>query len=137
LGAWYATVLFWQNPAGIVRQRTDTSATVRCTRTQRHRHPADDTASAAVFTALELGDEFIAHEIIEMTTHQLIKTASRSVLGSMNDFAYLAAAHHAPNTATDLLELSLRLAQTPCGPLYRSHVSPDREITAHVTEHTH
>jgi hypothetical protein len=37
----------------------------------------------------------------------------------------------------DLLELSLRLARTPGGPLYRSHISPDREITAYVTEHTH
>ena len=29
-----------------------------------------------------------------------------------------------------LLELSVRLAQTPCGPLYKRHLSPDRELTA-------
>jgi hypothetical protein len=80
--------------------------------------------------------KFIAQEIAEMSNHQLTKTANRSVLGSMNDFAHLAEAHGTPKKAIDLLELSLRLAQTPCGPLYRSHVSPDREITAYVTEHT-
>jgi hypothetical protein len=72
-----------------------------------------------------------------MGGHQLTKTANRSVLGSMNDFAYLAEAHRTAKTSTDLLELSLRPAQTPCGPLYRSHISPDREITAYVTEHAH
>jgi len=66
---------------------------------------------------------------------KLIETASRSVLGTMNDFAYLAAAQRAEKNATDLVGLSLQLVQTPCGPLYRSHVSPDREITAYVAEH--
>jgi hypothetical protein len=72
-----------------------------------------------------------------MGSHQLTKTANRSVLGSINDFAYLAQARYTAKNSTDLLELSLRLAQTPCGPLYRSHISPDLEITAYVTEHTH
>jgi hypothetical protein len=54
----------------------------------------------------------------------------------MNDFAYLADAYRTPKKSIDLLDLSRRLAQTPCGPLYRSHVSPDREINAYLTEHT-
>jgi hypothetical protein len=72
--------------------------------------------AAAIFTALGLDNEFIAQEIIEMNSHQLTKTANRSVLGTMNDFAYLADAYRTPNNAIDLLQLSLRLAQTPCGP---------------------
>jgi hypothetical protein len=55
----------------------------------------------------------------------------------MNDFAYLAAAYGTPRNAVDLLELSLSMAQTPCGPLYRSHINPDREISAYVAEHIH
>jgi len=82
--------------------------------------------AATVFTALGLPDEFITHETTEMGTHQLTKTANRSVLGTMNDFAYLAEAQPTAKNPTDLLELSLRLARTPCGPLYRSNVSPDR-----------
>lgn len=30
----------------------------------------------------------------------------------------------------ELLQLSLRLARTPCGPLFGRHVSPDRELIA-------
>jgi hypothetical protein len=32
----------------------------------------------------------------------------------------------------DLLALSLRLAETPCSPLYKSAISPDRELLALV-----
>ena len=35
----------------------------------------------------------------------------------------------------DLLSLSLRLAETPCGPLYKRHISPDRELAAIVRSH--
>ncbi len=137
LGAWYATVLFWQPQVALfVNDPTRLplfvalapSATVIPRMTQ---------TAAAVFTAFGLSEEFITREVTEMGTHQLTKTANRSVLGSMNDFAYLAEAHRTARNSTDLLELSLRLAQTPCGPLYRSHISPDHEITAYVTEHTH
>jgi hypothetical protein len=47
------------------------------------------------------------------------------VLGTMNDFAFLAGAQRVEKDMTDLIELSLELARTPCGPLYGSHVSPD------------
>jgi len=36
----------------------------------------------------------------------------------------------APPGADDLVVLSLRLAKTPCGPLYGRHVSPDHELAA-------
>ena len=35
----------------------------------------------------------------------------------------------------ELMELALWLAQVPCGPLFKSHVSPDRELRAVVAEH--
>jgi hypothetical protein len=34
--------------------------------------------------------------------------------------------------APDLRGLAMRLATTPCGPLYSKHVSPDRELDALV-----
>jgi hypothetical protein len=136
LGAWYATVLFWQPRVALfVNEPTRLPLLVALkpgvSVIQRMPHTA-----AMVFSALGLSEQFINQEVIGMSSHQLTKTASRSVLGSMNDFAYLADAHRTPKKPIDLLELSLRLAQTPCGPLYRSHVSPDRELTAYVTEHT-
>jgi hypothetical protein len=46
----------------------------------------------------------------------------------MNDFAFLTDAHRADHL--DLMRLSMRLATTPCGPLFQRHVSPDRELAA-------
>jgi len=52
------------------------------------------------------------------------KTASRSLLGSMNDFVRLAGYYRAEEEAEDLLTLSVHMAQTPCGPLFKTHTSP-------------
>jgi hypothetical protein len=64
---------------------------------------------------------------------RLARTASRSVLGVMNEFRYLADVYVKLDGETDPLSLSLRLAMTPCGPLYERHVSPDRELAALVS----
>jgi hypothetical protein len=135
LGAWYATVLFWRPQVALfvneptrlpvfVALAPGVSVIERMT-----------LAAELVFTALGLPDEFVRDEIAEMRRSQVMKTASRSVLGSMNDFSWLAEAHRPSSpSASDLIELSLSLAQTPCGPLYSSHVSPDREIVAYVAQ---
>ncbi|WP_238672841.1 hypothetical protein [Micromonospora alfalfae] len=34
----------------------------------------------------------------------------------------------------DLVDLAVRLAATPCSPLYQRHVSPDRELAAIVRQ---
>jgi hypothetical protein len=65
-----------------------------------------------------------------MHTHTLTKTASRSVLGTMNDFTILASVARQHGQAEDLHTLSVELADTPCGPRYKSHISPDRELAA-------
>jgi hypothetical protein len=39
-----------------------------------------------------------------------------------------------PTGSDDLDELSLRLAQVPCTPLYKSHISPDRELAALIAD---
>jgi hypothetical protein len=63
-----------------------------------------------------------------MRTAQLGVTANRSVVGVMTELARLAEAHQDADPAMDLVGLSVRLAATPCGPLYGSNVSPDREL---------
>ena len=69
-----------------------------------------------------------------MGSHQHMRSTSRSVLGTMNEFPYLAGAQRVEKNVTDLVELSLQLAQIPCGRLNGSHVSPDREVMAYVAE---
>lgn len=57
-------------------------------------------------------------------------TANRSVVGIMNEFARLTDIYRDDHPRPGLLDLSARLATTPCSPLYRTNVSPDRELAA-------
>jgi hypothetical protein len=85
---------------------------------------------AAVLRAHEVPETVVQQEAAETADSTLATTASRSLTGSMNEFAYLAEAHRAADRDPDLLGLSLQLATVPCGPLYARHVSPDRELAA-------
>jgi hypothetical protein len=135
LGGWYATVLFWAPQVALfVNQPTRLPLLVPLAPGASVITRTTETA-AAVFAALGLSESFIASEVTAMANHQMAKTASRSVLGTMNDFTYLAEAHRTPKQSPDLLGLSLNLAKTPCGPLYRNHISPDREIIAYIADH--
>jgi hypothetical protein len=51
-------------------------------------------------------------------------------VGVLTEFTHLAHAHHDHDPDIGLLDLALRLAHTPCSPLYGRHVSPDRELAA-------
>jgi hypothetical protein len=64
----------------------------------------------------------INREIGEMQHARFAGTNSRSILGSMNDMAYLADGYLEGYAIPDhLLVAELRMAQAPCGPLrYRS-----------------
>jgi hypothetical protein len=57
-------------------------------------------------------------------------TANRSVVGIMNDFAYVADVYRHADPSGSLAELGRKLAETPCSPLYHRHVRPDREVEA-------
>ncbi len=87
-----------------------------------------------VLGAIGVPVDFVAQEVLSMGDAVFAKTASRSVLGSMNDFAYLAGFHREAGLAEDLVALSASMAQTPCSPLYPCHGSPDREVRALVSD---
>lgn len=130
LGAWYATALFWRPQVALfVNETTLLPAFVRL---------APAAGVVARFGAV-LGDllaeqgcnrSFVEQELKEMEHYVLDKTRSRSVLGVMNEFASLAHYHLESQGGVDLLELSLSLAETPCSPLYKTHISPDRAVAA-------
>ena len=63
-----------------------------------------------------------------MADFQYSKTASRSQVGILNQLTYLAEGYRDQNQTTDLLQLSIRLSETPCSPLYKRAISPDREL---------
>lgn len=133
LGPWYATLLRWRpTVALLVNQSTLLPVLVPLApaRTLLHRLPA---AVAEVLAAHLVPRELIDAEVVEMVDVCVEPTANRSVVGVMNEFAYLAEIirHH---YIDDLLGLSMHLAGTPCSPLYRRHVSPDRELAALIAE---
>jgi hypothetical protein len=66
---------------------------------------------------------FIEAETTEMNEGRYSKPESRILLGIMNQFGYLAEAYRASWGEEDLVTLALRLSETPCGPLYKRHVS--------------
>ncbi len=134
LGDWYATVLFWKRQVGLfVNESTllpvllpfAPAATVVV------RFPM---ALATVLRRHGIGDAFIEGECEAMSDHALATTSNRSVVGMMTEFAFLAGAYAESAEAVDLVDLSLWLSRTPCGPLYSRHGSPDRELAAHIAE---
>jgi uncharacterized protein DUF6933 len=135
LGEWYATVMFWRPQIGLFVNETTLLPVLM---------PLAPTASllkrfpdhlAATLTAHGAPQAVISDELERMREHRLAKTASRSVVGVMNEFINLAHAYRGGHD-TDLLSLSIRLSQTPCGPLYKKHISPDRELHALLKPNT-
>ena len=87
---------------------------------------------STVLTAHRTPAAIVDQEQRRMRACQLGTTANRSVVSAMTEFARLAEVHHDADPAMDPVGLAVRLAETPCGPLYGRNVGPDRELTAAV-----
>ncbi|MFG1954873.1 DUF6933 domain-containing protein [Micromonospora sp. NPDC048830] len=86
-----------------------------------------------VLAAHRVPDLVIRGEADQMRQWRIAPVASRSVVGIMAEFAFLADTwRHAAKP--DLLDFAVRLAATPCSPLYQRHVRPDRELAATVRQ---
>jgi len=130
MGQWYATALFWKPQVALfVNEPTLLPVLVPLApaATLLARFPQQ---LAAVLAAYGTPDAVIDEEQRQMSDRRLAKTTNRSVIGIMNEFSFLAGAYRGGTPAPDLLALAKHLAATPCGPLYRRHVSPDRELAA-------
>ncbi|CAG4904303.1 DUF6933 domain-containing protein [Paraburkholderia gardini] len=128
LGNWYATVLPWKPQiAMLVNERTLVPALMPLA-------PAADLtkrfpgALADILAAHGVPDSFIESEISQMQAIKYARTQNRSIVGIMTQFAYLAEAYRVGDKNNDLIALSLRLAHTPCSPLYKGPVFPDRAL---------
>ena len=112
LGNWYATALFWKpQVALLVSERTLLPVLM----------PLAPAATGSV---------------------QYAKTANRSVVGILNEFLrqaefWLAAYAYTKGDDDDLLAISVKLAGTPCSPLYKGPVSPDKALHELVTGARH
>ena len=132
LGDWYANPWFWRPQAALfVNERSLLPVVLPLApaRSVLARFPA---AFEEVTRGLGVGGSRLDDELADMAEHALAKTASRSVLGVMNEFAHMADAYRSQHEVIDLVGLSLWLAHVPCSPLYKSHITPDRALLARL-----
>ena len=136
LGGWYATVLLWKPQVALLVNETTLLPVLMPLA------PAQDLAKrfpgqlASVLAGYGVPRAFIEQECGQMGDAQYAKAVNRSVVGIMNQFTYLAAGYREYLETDDLLALSHRLAETPCGPLYKTTISPDRALKALVDRST-
>ncbi|SAL86300.1 hypothetical protein AWB74_07642 [Caballeronia arvi] len=134
LGSWYATVLPWERQiAMLVNERTllPVLMPLAPAKNLSTRFPE---ALAEILAAHGVSHSFIDSEVSEMQVVNYAKTQNRSVIGIMTQFAYLAEQYRAYDKTNELIALSLKLAHTPCSPLYKGPVFPERalkELTSH------
>jgi hypothetical protein len=136
LGDWYATAVFWRPTVCMFVNEATLLPVLVPLAPAATLPPRFTDALCVVLRGHGVNSEVVDQERREMTEVRLAPTANRSVVGVMNEFTFLADAHRDRGVPLDLLGLSLRLAGTPCGPLYQRHVSPDRELAALVDEAT-
>jgi len=132
LGNWYATALFWRPQLALfVNEATLMPVLVPLApaKTVAERLPE---YLEAVLDVLGTDPWFVATEVAATTDARWAKTANHSVVGMMNEFSYLAEVDHAHDRSEDLVSMAVRLAGTPCSPLYKRHSFPNRELAALV-----
>lgn len=83
---------------------------------------------AEILRGMSIEGATIDEELAEMANVTVARTASRQVTGVLVDFSKLLAFWI--EDGLPLVECSLKLAETPCSPLYKTTVSPDRATTA-------
>ena len=75
-------------------------------------------AVGELLTSLGVPAPLCMREQLEMVSHRLDRTRSRQVLGSMNDFAFLAEAHiRDDGPDVDLTDVARFLNRAPCKPI--------------------
>ena len=129
LGCWYATLLKWRSPAVLLVNEASLLPVLLPLAPARTLLGRIPTAVAEALAALGVPTDIAASEVAATDEVRVAPTASRSLVGVMTEFGKLADWRRGQDTP-DLLELSLRLAETPLGPLYGRNVSPDRELAA-------
>ncbi len=119
LGDWYANVLFWRPQVALfVNAATFVPVLMPLAPATGvvSRFPA---GMAEVLGVLGVDPRFVEAEMTEMKSVVLAKTASRQVLGVMNEFTFMA--EHTIGAGrsdpTDLVGLSVWLANTIVGPI--------------------
>ena len=132
LTSWYATAIFWRPQVALfVDEHTLLPALLPLApaSTLLRRFP---NTLAETLVGHDAPPDFIASALDRIGDGAVcVPTASRSMLGVVNEFVRLAGyALEDADGDLDLIGLAVWLADTPMSPLYKRHVSPDRELAA-------
>ncbi|GAA2661929.1 DUF6933 domain-containing protein [Paractinoplanes durhamensis] len=131
LGDWYATVLPWRPRQLILLVNEQTLLPVLMPLAPAVTAPSRiGPEIAATLAAHQTPATVVDGELGQMHDCGFALTANRSVVGIMSEFTFLADVFRRNDPELDLLQLAMKLASTPCSPLYRRHTSPDRELQA-------
>jgi hypothetical protein len=118
LGDWYADLLYLRprQLVLLVNAETRLPLLVEARESQMLFVRVCD-ALATVLGLMGIPATKIQREIAQMGSVQVASTASRSVLGTMNDFRFELEATMAMRGGRTLVDWSLALAETPCKPI--------------------
>jgi hypothetical protein len=133
LGDWYANAWFWRPQVAVFvneRSRVPVLLPLAPASSVLARFPS---VFAEVAGALRLPDSAIRVELRSMNEQKLAKTASRSVLGTMNEFGHLADNYRWMHDYIDLVDLAVWLSQVPCRPLFSGEGTPGDELRARLS----
>lgn len=122
----YATALFWRlQLAPLVNDGALLPALMPLapSSTLSARFPGE---LAVVLGRHGIGRAAFDREMATMTEVAFAKTANRSLLGIMNEFSFLAERYRDYLETSDLMAVSMRLADAPCSPI--KHNSPSRQV---------
>jgi hypothetical protein len=129
LGDWYANVVITR-PSHLVVCVSERTLLPVVVAAKEPKHLPQRVAQALVplLQALEIEPSAIERELSSMQSWQVGRTASKSVVGSLNEFIFFLEHSLRTHPKRSLLEHSLYLAQVPMKGAERS--SPDRATSA-------
>jgi hypothetical protein len=134
MGDWYANLLYTRRGQLILAVSERTLLPVLVPAAEAKSFPMRLTnAVAEVLQAIGISAEAIDREIAEMSPITIARTANRSVLGILSEFAF--AASIGLERDYSLVGLAVWLAETPCKPIKMD--SPDRVTKAAFAESLH
>lgn len=126
LGDWYATLIFTR-PQLVLAVSARTLLPVLIPARDIGTLPARlRSAVGDVLTAIGVLQQAVRAELHAMEGVAYARTASRQILGSLNDFVWMCRAYLDERS---LLDVALHLADTPCGPL---RMDSPRRVTAAI-----
>jgi hypothetical protein len=75
-----------------------------------------------------VSESFMQQELNHLDEAVYCKSTNRSIIGIQNMFTYLLEGYQSIHYANDWYELSMMMADTPCGPLYKSTITPGNAL---------